>query len=118
MSRSATFLTDDLYQYLLNVSVNEADILKELRQYTHTLTAAKMQLAPEQGQFLKFLISLLGAKRTLDVGVFTGYSSLVAALALPDDGEVIACDNDRRWTQIAEQFWHKAGVDHKIELRL
>jgi predicted O-methyltransferase YrrM len=77
-----------------------------------------MQIAPEQGQFMAFLIKLIGAKKTLEVGVFTGYSSLVVALALPENGEIIACDVDEEYTQIARTYWEKAGVSHKIKLHL
>ena len=77
-----------------------------------------MQIAPDQGQFLALLVKLLGAKKTLDIGVFTGYSSLVVALALPDDGKVIACDRDPEATALARRYWKEAGVEHKIDFHL
>jgi caffeoyl-CoA O-methyltransferase len=79
---------------------------------------ARMQVAPEQGQFLAFLVESLGARRVLEVGVFTGYSSLVVALALPADGPLVACDNSVEWTTVARRYWQAAGVGHKIDLRL
>ncbi len=79
---------------------------------------ATMQVSPEQGQFLAFLVQLIRARRTLEVGVFTGYSSLSTALALPEDGRIVACDVSEEWTSIARTYWREAGVDHKIDLRI
>ncbi len=107
-----------LYRYLQSISVRETQILKELRQETANHLMARMQIAPEQGQLMSLLVELMGAKKTLEVGVFTGYSSLVVALALPDDGKVIACDVSEEYTAIARRYWEKAGVSHKIDLRL
>ncbi|MGB3694480.1 MAG: class I SAM-dependent methyltransferase [Spirulinaceae cyanobacterium] len=111
-------LSDRLHQYLLSVSLREAKILTQLRQETAQLPGARMQIAPEQGQFLALLVQLLGAKKTLEIGVFTGYSSLCVALALPADGKVIACDVNEESTAIAHRYWQQAGVSHKIDLRL
>jgi caffeoyl-CoA O-methyltransferase len=101
------------------VSLREPDVLRRLRDYTAaSVSEARMQIAPEQGQFMQLLVELIGAKKTLEVGVFTGYSSLAVALALPPDGKVIACDVSERWTSIAREYWKEAGVANKIELNL
>ena len=111
-------LSPELYSYLLDNSLREADVLRQLREETAQHRAAVMQIAPEQGQFMALLVQLLGAKRTLEVGVFTGYSSLVVAMALPEDGTVVACDVDKEATAIAQRYWEAAGVTHKIDLRI
>ncbi|MCF4967403.1 class I SAM-dependent methyltransferase [Nostoc sp. CMAA1605] len=111
-------LTDDLYQYLLSVSLREPEILLQLRQETANHPRANMQVAPEQGQFLAFLVQLISAKKTLEVGVFTGYSSLSVALALPADGKVVACDVSEEFTSVARRYWEQAGVADKIDLHL
>ena len=111
-------LSPALYDYLLQNSLRETDTLRQLREETAQHRAAIMQIAPEQGQFMALLVQLIGAKRTLEVGVFTGYSSLVVAQALPDDGQIIACDVDAEATAIAQRYWQAAGVADKIDLRL
>ncbi|HEX2529951.1 MAG TPA: class I SAM-dependent methyltransferase [Burkholderiaceae bacterium] len=111
-------LDDTLYRYLLDVSLREHSVAAALRAATRSHPQAGMQIAPEQGQFMALLVKLLGARRTLEIGVFTGYSSLAVALALPDDGCVVACDISRAYTAIAQPFWEQAGVAHKIDLRL
>ncbi len=118
MSSKTFTLSDDLHQYLLSVSAREPEILKRLRQETAPLRGAGMQISIEQGQFMNLLMQLLGAKNTLEVGVFTGYSSLVVALALPEDGRIIACDVNAETTGLARRYWQEAGVAHKIDLRL
>lgn len=107
-----------LYDYLLDISLREHPMLKALRLETAKLPLANMQVAPEQGQFMQFLLQLLQAKKVLELGTFTGYSTLAMALVLPEEGELISCDINRGWTDIAEDFWKKAGVDNKIELRI
>jgi len=118
MSNRSINLTDSLYDYLLSVSLREPEILKELRARTAQLSAARMQISPEQGQFMHWLASLIGARRTLEVGVFTGYSSLITALALPGDGRIVACDISAEYTDIAREFWQRAGVAERIDLQL
>ena len=118
MGKENLGLDNRLYKYLLSVSLRENEILSKLRQETSRHSASIMQISPDQGQFMALLIKLLGAKKTLDIGVFTGYSSLAVALALPEDGRVIACDRDPRCTEIAQRYWTQAGVSHKIDLRL
>lgn len=111
-------LDSQVYEYLLAVSLREHEVLTKLRQETDRHQASIMQISPEQGQFMALLVKLLAAKKTLDIGVFTGYSSLVVALALPDDGVVVACDRDPEATKIARRYWQEAQVEHKIDFRL
>jgi predicted O-methyltransferase YrrM len=118
MSNRTIALNDALYDYMLSVSVRDLPVLKELRERTAQLAHASMQISPEQGQFMQWLVGTLQARRTIEVGVFTGYSSLVTALALPADGEVIALDISTEYTDIAKPFWKRAGVDHRIKLRI
>jgi caffeoyl-CoA O-methyltransferase len=118
MTNRSISLTDSLYGYLLSVSLREPDVLRRLRDETAALPNARMQIAPEQGQFMALLVRLMGARRCLEVGVFTGYSSLAVALALPDDGRIVACDVSEDWTAVARRHWSAAGVAHKINLRL
>jgi predicted O-methyltransferase YrrM len=118
MSRKSLNLDDRLYEYLQAVSVQEPEVLAQLRAETATHPMAQMQIAPEQGQFMALLVQLLGATKTLEVGVFTGYSSLVVALALPPEGKVIACDVSEEYTAIARRYWQTAGVADKIDLHL
>ena len=118
VTRRTNSLNDELYQYLLDVSVDEHDCLRRLRGATADLPLARMQIGPEQGQFLALLVELIGAHYTLEVGTFTGYSALAVALSLPFDGRVIACDVSEEWTSIGKPFWEEAGQAHKIELRL
>ena len=108
----------DLYQYILSVSVREEDVLKQLRAETANHPQARMQIAPEQGQFMGLLIELINAKLAIEIGVFTGYSSLCVALALPEDGKLIACDVSEEYTAIARRYWQLAGVNDKIDLRI
>src|SRR3990167_3072137 len=98
MSTTTINLTPELYAYLLKVSLHEHEVLKKLRDETHKQKMFKMQISPEQGQFMALLIELMSAKKTLDIGTFTGYSTLVVAMALPNDGKVITCDVSEEWT--------------------
>src|ERR1043166_9557381 len=118
MSTSSFLLSDALGAYYQKVAVREPPLLERLRSETAAMPMARMQIAAEEGQLLDLLIKLIGAKRCVEVGVFTGYSSLVTALALPSDGKLLACDVNREWTDIARRYWQEAGVDSKIELKL
>jgi caffeoyl-CoA O-methyltransferase len=118
MTNRSISLTDSLYDYLLSSSLRESEPLRRLCAETAAYPNARMQIAPEQGQFMALLARLTGARRCLEVGVFTGYSSLAIALALPDDGRIVACDVSEEWTAVARRHWAAAGVAHKIDLRL
>jgi predicted O-methyltransferase YrrM len=118
MANQTLGLATNLYAYLLANSLREAPVLAQLRQETASHPMAQMQIAPEQGQFMALLVQLMGARRTLEVGVFTGYSALAVALALPADGQVVACDVSEEYTAIARRYWQQAGVADKIDLRL
>ena len=118
MSRKTLAMTDALHDYLLAVSLREPPVLRRLHEETAAHPRAGMQLAPEQGQFLALLVKLLGATKALEVGVFTGYSSLCVALALPPEGRIVACDVNEEWTATARRYWAEAGVAGKIDLRL
>ncbi|HEY9670656.1 MAG TPA: class I SAM-dependent methyltransferase [Waterburya sp.] len=118
MSKKTLGLDNQLYDYLLSVSVREPDILRQLREETARHPMSQMQIAPEQGQFMALLVQLIGATKTLEVGVFTGYSSLCVALALPPNGKIVACDVSEEYTTIARRYWESAGVADKIDLRL
>lgn len=118
MSRRTINLNDTLYDYLLSVSLREPPVLRELREETARHPMSNMQIAPEQGQFMYLLIKLIRAKKTIEIGVFTGYSALWTALALPEDGRLIGCDINEEYAAIARRYWEKAGVAEKIDLRL
>ncbi len=118
MSRRTLSVDDDLYRYLLEQSLREHPAQTALRAATAGHPHAGMQISPEQGQFMALLIKLLGARRAIEVGVFTGYSALTVALALPDDGTLLACDISDEYTRVGRPFWEQAGVAHKIELCL
>ena len=118
MSNRTINLTDELHAYVVEHSVREPDVLRKLREETAALPEHGMQIAPEQGQFMALLVRLMGARRALEIGVFTGYSSIAVALAMPDDGVLTACDVSEEYTRVARRYWAEAGVDRKIELHL
>ena len=106
------------YEYLINTSIREPEIARRLREETQQLDNAQMQIGPDQGQFMQLLVQVLRAQKTLEVGVFTGYSALWVAQGLPDNGQIIACDISEEYTAVARRYWKQAGVDQKIDLRL
>lgn len=118
MSNRTIDLDDNLYDYILRVSLREHALLTALREETAADPMKRMQISPEQGQFMSMLAKLIGARRYLEVGVFTGYSSLAVGLALPDDGEVVACDVSEEWTRIARRYWDRAGIGERVHLHL
>jgi caffeoyl-CoA O-methyltransferase len=118
MSRGRLPITDALHEYIQAVSLRETPLMRRLRKETAQLPYADMQIAPEQGQFMALLVSLLRARRAIEIGVFTGYSGLCVAQALPDNGQLIACDISEQWTGIAMRYWREAEVDHKISLHI
>ena len=118
MSPRTLSLSPDVHLYMLEKSLREAPILARLRAVTEGMSGARMQISPEQGQFLQWLVRLIGARHCIELGTYTGYSSLVVALALPGDGRLVACDVSSEWTQVARQFWREAGVESRIDLRL
>jgi predicted O-methyltransferase YrrM len=118
MSATTLAMTDAIREYLLAVSVREPPLLARLREETQRLPSGGMQISPEQGRFMAFLVELVGVRRYLEVGVFTGYSSLAVALAMPPDGRIVACDRSEEWTSVARRYWREAGVSDKVELRI
>jgi caffeoyl-CoA O-methyltransferase len=118
MSNQTLNLDRDLYEYLLAVSLREPPVLARLREETAKLENRNMQIAPEQGQFMRLLVRLTGARRMIEVGTFTGYSALSLALALPEDGRLICCDVSEEWTAVGQRYWQEAGIADKIDLRI
>ncbi|WP_245236162.1 class I SAM-dependent methyltransferase [Paenibacillus sonchi] len=118
MGKRALNLTDELYEYLLQVSLREPEPARKLREETNRMLLSAMQSPPEESQFIALLVKLIGAKRILEIGTFTGYTTLLMAMAIPSDGRIIACDIDDKWTKMGYRYWEEEGVAHKIELRL
>lgn len=118
MSNQSIGLSDELHDYLLDVSLREPEVMQRLRAETAEHPQSEMQVAPEQAQFLQFLVCLIGARRTLEVGVFTGYSSLAVAMELPPTGTLVACDVSEEYTQVARRYWEAAGVTDRVDLRI
>ena len=118
MSNVSLGLPPDLQAYLVEHGVREPDILKRLREETALLPQHDMQIAPEQGAFMAMLVGLIGAQRCIELGTFTGYSSLAVALALPADGRIVCCDVSEEWTSVARRYWSEAGVADRVDLRL
>ncbi len=111
-------ISDELWEYMRRVALREPEVLRRLREETAKLSNSNLQISAEQGQFMALLMHLIGARRTIEVGVYTGYSALAVAQALPDDGHVIACDINEEWTAMARRYWREAGVERKIDLRI
>ena len=118
MSNVSVGLAPDLHAYLVEHGVREPDILRRLREETADLPQHDMQIAPEQGALMALLVGLIGARRCIELGTFTGYSSLTVALALPPDGRIVCCDVSEEWTSVARRYWAEAGVADRVELRL
>jgi len=118
VSNRTLAIDDLLYRYLLKHSVRESPVMRELRELTSGHEMARMQIAPEQGQFMALLVELLAPKRIVEIGTFTGYSALCMAQAMPADGKLICCDVSEEWTAIGRPFWRRAGVEDRIDLRI
>ena len=118
MSFRNAYIEESIYSYLLENSLRELPVLKKLREETQKMPLGRMQISPDQGQFMAMLVRLIAPKKVLEVGTFTGYSSLAMALALPENGKIVACDISEKYTRKARRFWKEAGVADKIELRL
>src|SRR6185312_6683424 len=118
MSRYEGLVDPSAIDYILENSVREPDVLARLRQETATHPRSNFQIPPEQGQLMRVLLRIAGARRVIEIGVFTGYSSFSMALALPPDGRIIACDVSEEYTQVARRYWAEAGVTEKIDLRI
>src|SRR3990167_3481680 len=118
MSNTSTLDLQALYPYLLANSGREDSLLQQLQDEPARDPLARMQIAPEQGQFMELIARLIGARRIIEIGTFTGYSSICLARALPDDGQLLCCDIDEHWTGIAQRYWEEAGLSHRIHLRL
>jgi predicted O-methyltransferase YrrM len=118
MAGRAPFLPANIAKYILEHSVREPEILRELRAATASVPYSGMQIGADQGQFMAFLVQAIGARNCLEIGTYTGYSALAVALALPEDGRILCCDISEEWTAIARRFWEKAGVAQKITLKL
>ncbi len=118
MSTRTIQVTDALHGYLLRQTLREPELLARLREETAKMPNSRMQISPEQGQFMRLLVELCGIARALEIGVFTGYSSLSVALALPESGRIVACDVSEEYTSVARRYWKEAGVTERIDLRL
>ncbi len=118
MSNRTVTLDDRLYDYLLDVSLREPPLLARLREETAGMEMSRMQIAPEQGQFMGLLVEMLGATRALEIGTYTGYSALCVAAALPPSGRLVTCDMNAEWTAVARRYWAEAGLEDRIDLRL
>ncbi|PJZ53753.1 O-methyltransferase [Leptospira adleri] len=118
MSRKNIQLTEKLEEYIFRFSVREPSLFRKLREETARLAQANMQISPEEGQFLNILTKISGARRILEIGTFTGYSSLCFASALPPDGKILCCDISEEWTKIAKRYWNEAGLEQKIHLKI
>lgn len=118
MSNRTLSIDDRLYDYLLAISVDESELLQQLRAETATIEFSVMQISPEQGQFMALLVRLIGAKRALEIGTFTGYSSICIANALLEGGSLVCCDDSEEWTAMAKKYWSLAGIEDRITLEL
>jgi caffeoyl-CoA O-methyltransferase len=118
MANKTIGISDELAAYVVKVGTREPEVLARLREETAALPQHDMQIAPEEGAFLAMLVELTGARRCIEIGTFTGYSSTAVALALPEDGQLVCCDVSQEWTSLARKYWDEAGVADKIDLRV
>ncbi|MEX0924227.1 MAG: class I SAM-dependent methyltransferase [Rhodovibrionaceae bacterium] len=118
MSPRTLAMTDEIHDYILKVSLRETETMRRLREETQAHPHANMQIAPEQGQFMALLAELIGARRCIEIGSFTGYSALAVARALPEDGKIVCCDVSEDYTAVARRYWKEAGIEDKIDLRI
>lgn len=118
MSNRTINIDQRLHEYLLSCSLRESALLAQLREETAAIPEHGMQISPEQGQFMALLVQLMDARRVIEIGTFTGYSSLVVASVLPDDGYIVCCDVSEDYTRVARRYWEQAGVAHKVDLRI
>ena len=118
MANRTIGISDELAAYVVKMGTREPDVLARLREETAAIPQHRMQIAPEEGAFLAMLVELTGARRCIEIGTFTGYSSTAVALALPDDGKLLCCDVSEDWTSMARRYWADAGVTSKIDLRI
>jgi caffeoyl-CoA O-methyltransferase len=116
LSNRTLSIDDRIYNYLCDVTINESALLRQLREETAQIEYSVMQIAPEQGQFMSLLIKLMRAERAIEIGTFTGYSSICIASAMPEKGRLICCDISPQWTDMAEKYWALAGLENKIQL--
>ena len=118
MSSTTIQLNEKVHDYLLGHSLRESTACQQLREQTDAMPAATMQVSPEQGQFMAFLVELTGARKAVEVGTFTGYSALCVAQALPEDGTLVCCDVSEAWTGVGKKYWEQAGVSDRVDLRI
>lgn len=118
MEKRSLNLSNELYQYMLDISLREPESARILREETKKMLVSALQSPPEETQFIVLLIKMLNAKRILEIGTFTGYTTLLMAQEMPEDGKVIACDIDEKWTSIGRKYWVEAGVANKIDLQI
>ena len=118
MSSTSIQLSEKVYEYLLGHSLRESTVCQQLREHTDAMPTATMQVSPEQGQFMAFLVELTGTRKAVEVGTFTGYSALCVAQALPEDGALVCCDVSEVWTGVGKKYWEQAGVSDRVDLRI
>lgn len=118
MKKRSLNLTDELYQYMLDASVREPELALELRTETAKMLAAALQSPPEESQFIVLILKLMNAKRIIEIGTFTGYTTLLMAMNIPSDGKIITCDVDDKWTSLGRKYWKRAGIEDRIDLRI
>lgn len=118
MKKRSLNLTDELYQYMLDVSLREPEIAQRLREETRKMLVSALQSPPEESQFIVLLLKMLNAKRIIEIGTFTGYTTLLMAMNIPEDGKILACDISDKWTNVGRKYWQEAGVEEKINLKI